>query len=852
MTLQFKTRGSMITRHQPRVFLSCDYCDTALRDTVISHLLSHQYGIDAVVVYDDGAAPTDKSDLQDALHECRLLVLVVSSALIAAIEQGQALPVAVQLAKDMDLPVVPIAVTAQDLPAITAHLGAVHALAMTQPSFFDQLKAMLGQVVVTVRETQAILDKAFSATLFLSYRKKDVTLAREVVHRLHDLYGLESVAVWYDSYLTAGRAFDDEIRQSIDAADAFVLLVTDHLMEPGNYVMTDEYPYARDSGKIIFGVAPDGLPAGYRDVFDVDVNLSRYELDGVRQLVPALRGQDGTLTAEQSYYLGLAYLYGVMVERDPKRGVDLIEDAGDDDGRIGLDAMKQMVEVHTQGLAGSTDHYRALLWINDACDRSEQLDGRDSPAYAECLAKRADICVNQQLYDDALSSALKAQAIYNRLDGQHRPELLSIDVVLTTIYLARGDIDAALRTAEAAATVADRSTDPEDQYAVISAYGTLGSLLYEINQEERAEPYLHKAIDAATALEGPDAPILTALYNNLALLYNHAERFAEAQAMAEEALRICRESPLGMDLVPELNTLGLILSHSGQYQQAIETFTESLARADESYGPESGHAVTVLNNIGDVYYSCELYKTASKFFEYVYPLVERQFGMFDANTIAAFKNYCFALYSALPPGQDAGQLFQTLNMAREFHLAPFIVGANERPRILSIEDARAAERKEAPPEVPVVGVDDIPIATFRLTDTGEVVATGTGFADIPIVTYEMREAEEAKYVGQHADIAKGLKSYAKGTGTVVIDGDELTLYDGKQQVIAKAPLSSIQVKSSKLTMGAGYYVGVDGVVYSVSWIHCPDSGVGGLLDSARGFAEEFRAAYEARSGHTIQ
>ena len=56
---------------------------------------------------------------------------------------------------------------------------------------------------------------AFAAKIFLSYRKKDRALARELMRTIHQDPLLRDVAIWYDEFLTLGEDFNAEIGSTI-------------------------------------------------------------------------------------------------------------------------------------------------------------------------------------------------------------------------------------------------------------------------------------------------------------------------------------------------------------------------------------------------------------------------------------------------------------------------------------------------------------------------------------------------------------------------------------------------------------------------------------------------------------
>ena len=99
--------------------------------------------------------------------------------------------------------------------------------------------------------------------LFISYRHADEALL-PLCEKLSE-YILEAldVAIWYDHKLTAGREYDEEIRNAITRSDAFVLLLTPNIIS-SKYVLEQEVPFAIKQQvaiiPIIAGISEKDLP----------------------------------------------------------------------------------------------------------------------------------------------------------------------------------------------------------------------------------------------------------------------------------------------------------------------------------------------------------------------------------------------------------------------------------------------------------------------------------------------------------------------------------------------------------------------------------------------------------------
>ena len=216
--------------------------------------------------------------------------------------------------------------------------------------------------------------EAFRAHVFLSYRKKDRKYIQPLLHEVHRLDFMRDVAVWYDDYLIPGEHFDDTILQKLNESDAVILLVTPSILEPDNYVLETEYPFALRKGKTIIPVEMNATPR--------DILLQKYDrlppvADGYnsKQLEDALKILKTELkllptdeTAEHLYKIGSAYLYGIGTETDSVRAEQLLIKAAE---KKYAPAMKKLAGLY-QGKNGITrDMPKSTEWQKKYADSLE-------------------------------------------------------------------------------------------------------------------------------------------------------------------------------------------------------------------------------------------------------------------------------------------------------------------------------------------------------------------------------------------------------------------------------------------------------------------------------------------------
>lgn len=94
----------------------------------------------------------------------------------------------------------------------------------------------------------------FSQSYFISYRKVDGKYIDYLQHRIHEEPSLIDTQLWYDSYLAPGEDYNENLKKIIEKCSAVILVITPHLLEPDNYVLRIEIPFAKECGKPMIGI----------------------------------------------------------------------------------------------------------------------------------------------------------------------------------------------------------------------------------------------------------------------------------------------------------------------------------------------------------------------------------------------------------------------------------------------------------------------------------------------------------------------------------------------------------------------------------------------------------------------
>ncbi|MBO5657224.1 MAG: toll/interleukin-1 receptor domain-containing protein, partial [Agathobacter sp.] len=159
----------------------------------------------------------------------------------------------------------------------------------TALEYREKLQRFLEMIFVGDEQT-ALIQAAFDAHLFISYRKKDRKRALELMGRIHASKELRSMGIWYDEFLTPTEDFDDEIKDSITDCHSVILLVTANTLSEGNYIITDEYPFSKEKNKNVVAILTDGITEeeAYAVFPEIDVCISWEAKNFDEQLLNAL------------------------------------------------------------------------------------------------------------------------------------------------------------------------------------------------------------------------------------------------------------------------------------------------------------------------------------------------------------------------------------------------------------------------------------------------------------------------------------------------------------------------------------------------------------------------------------
>ena len=361
--LKCKTRGGS-PQGKPRVYFCCHPADLdQYFEAVSNEILAQQ---NCAIWYAEEGILRDESFFED-LKQMQLFVMPVTTNLLCT--ENEALKLEFRFAMENRIPVLPLMQERGLETLFNEKCGDLQLLDKSNAdvsaiSYDKKLKKYLESVLIGDALAEKIRG-AFDAYVFLSYRKKDRRYAQELMRLIHKNEFCRDIAIWYDEFLTPGENFNDSIKDAIRKSGLFVLAVTPNLVNETNYVMTTEYPMAKEEGKPILPaeLVPtsrdqlsekyEGLPSP-ADAHN-EAEFSEALLESIKKM--AIKENDSS--PEHTFFIGLAYLGGVDVEVDGEKAVSLITSAAE----AGLEeAMKKLADMYLAGDSVEMDPDASISW----------------------------------------------------------------------------------------------------------------------------------------------------------------------------------------------------------------------------------------------------------------------------------------------------------------------------------------------------------------------------------------------------------------------------------------------------------------------------------------------------------
>lgn len=391
--LLFKTRGREKPNRKQKVYFMYHPDDfDRYFEEISDEILTIS---DCAIAYrrykDDVISPAAQAQYEAELEEMRLFILPITTNLLT--RPSRALDFEFEFAQNHNIPILPLMQEADLEDLFNKKCGDLQYLNKnirddTSIGYEEKLKKFLDSVLITDGLCDCVR-AAFEAYIFLGYRKIDRKYAQSLMELIHQNDFCRDIAIWYDEFISPGENFNNSIRKAIDDCKLFTLTVTPNLLEKGNYVLKKEYPYAVTTGKPVLAVEMHptdhkqfenqlaeeaGPPAPNLIELQNHSRVSEMLLEHLVEIAKKPRNND----PQHNFFIGLAYLNGLDVERDADRALNLIRGAAE----AGLvQAAEKLADMYHNGEGVKRDYKEELLWLEWLVEESKAKYDRSKGYY---------------------------------------------------------------------------------------------------------------------------------------------------------------------------------------------------------------------------------------------------------------------------------------------------------------------------------------------------------------------------------------------------------------------------------------------------------------------------------------
>lgn len=536
---QCKTRGGANPQGKPRVYFCCHPDDL---EQTLDSICEDLFGAADCAVYytEDMAASIPEKDRETDLGRMNLFVVPVTLKLLT--ERNRAMAEDVPYAIAEHIPVLPLMME-EGLEIIYSRPDRFGALQFLRPGggpdsseipYAEKLKRFLDSVLIS-SETAERIRAAFDLYIFLSYRKKNRTLANELMHLIHRNPACRDIAVWYDEFLTPGENFNEEIRAAMEKSELFILLVTPELVQGENYIRSVEYPMARQAGKPILPVEASPtdrsrLQEGFEELPEV-TDISDEEAFRERLLSAVGRAaRQSSDDPVHTYLIGLAYLDGIDVETDRARALELITRAAEADLQ---EAMEKLLNMYYFGKGVELNYHKALFWCQKMADLRARTLGEEHPDTLEMYLGVAFLLSDLGEYGKALEWNEKIVEVRRRTLGEEHPDTLIAMHNLASVYGNLGDSRREAEMCRAIYKIRCRVLG-EHHPQTLGTLNNLAVSLDKLREYDEALEILEKLYEEVRAENGEDDDDTLSVLGNLAMVCSSSGDNERALALQEK------------------------------------------------------------------------------------------------------------------------------------------------------------------------------------------------------------------------------------------------------------------------------------------------------------------------------
>lgn len=625
-----KTKNNVDIGRKPRVYFCSHSDDFKKYFEKISEDIHRTH--DCAIYYtEDMNEHISEDEKESDLGRNNLFVVPVTFKLL--VEKNRAMDEDIPYAFSKHIPVLPFMMESgiDELYSLPERFGELQYLNpyssdITEISYKDKLKKYLEAVLISDEMAKRVR-AAFDAYIFLSYRKKDRKYANELMKLIHNIPECRDIAIWFDEFLTPGESFKESIEKMLKDSKLFTLLVTPNLLEmpngKPNFVMSEEYPRAKDSGIEILPIEMDKtdhteLEKSYKELPScVDPSDDISIKDHIMKSVMSLATEENN-TPEHNFLIGLAYLDGIDVEVNRERATELIISAAES-GLV--EAMEKLYDMCSNGIGNEVDYNKALYWAERIYEYNKENFGEGHSATLTALNNVAGCCFNIGNYKRAVKLFERVYDLRSSLLGEENEETLNALDNVSCAYRVLGNYEEASKLGEKAYEKYRKALG-ESHINTLISLDNLAVLKSEL-KDHKTSAKLHKmAYEGFCEKLGFDHKDTLISMGNLAMEYSHLGEHKKAQKLMEKNFLICLET-LGEehpDTLSAMNNLAGVCYMIGEHEKALGLNQKTYKLRKTVLGAHHPETLTSLHNVAFSYVNLGNHNKAIELFERAYSL----------------------------------------------------------------------------------------------------------------------------------------------------------------------------------------------------------------------------------------
>ena len=658
----YRTRSNSSPKDKPRVYFTCHpedfnkFFDKVCDDVFKTH--------DCVIYYTaDMTAEISEDEKDTDIDRMNLFVVPVTFKLLN--QENRAMNVDIAFAKEKNIPILPFMMESgiDSVYSLEKNFGERQYINpfshdLTEVPYEEKLKKYLESVLISDEMAKRIR-AAFDAYIFLSYRKKDRKYANELMKLIHSKPEFRDIAIWFDEFLTPGESFKENIDRMLRDSKLFTLLVTPNLLEDPNYVMTNEYPMAKDRGmdilpaemeetdKAVLGEKYEGIPQC------VDPHDDEAFRERLKESLSKIAISENNEDPEHNFLIGLAYLEGIDVEVNREKGLELVTMAGEAELP---EAMEKLYDMYYNGQYVALDYKEAVYWAEKNYDYRKRTLGEEHP---ETLSLFNNLAVAYNAignYKKALEINEKVYTLRCNVLGEEHPDTLISLSNLASTYGDLGNYKKALKMDERVYDLHCKVLGEEHPETLISV-SNLSNTYEKLGYYKEALELNVKVYALSCQVLGEEHPDTLISLNNLATTYSRLGDYKKAFELIEKVYNI-RCKVLGKehpDTLISLSNLASTYRDFGDHKKALELNEKVYTLGCKVLGEEHPDTLTSLGNLAVTYRDLGDYKKDFELTEKVYNISCKVLGEEHPDTLMSLNNLA-TTYSSLGDYKKALEL----------------------------------------------------------------------------------------------------------------------------------------------------------------------------------------------------